>query len=220
MPAPAAPPAELAFTDVVLRAEADGSTARAHRNILAAHSGVFREALAADVAAPLGVLPLPGKREADVQLLLGFLYPEDARSERFTLHNISAVLSLGREYDMPGMARVAERWLIACAAMGSPLVSDACLSFRGNTLQNRTALRAQRADQARDRVRLLRLAHEYRLDAFAAACAKQLCELSCADLRDVMTQAQRAAEGGEEQLRRERDFLHALVLQMLDTRYK
>jgi hypothetical protein len=89
MAAPSSRP-ELLLTDVLLHAEGDGSTARAHRGVLATHSGVFRQALAADVASPMDTttLPLPGKTETELRLLMGYLYPADSRSECFTLDNI------------------------------------------------------------------------------------------------------------------------------------
>jgi hypothetical protein len=77
---------ELLFADVTLRAEGDGATARAHRGVLAALSGVFREALLVGSSGSGGggdgppdvVLPLPGKTRRELQLLLGWMYQNAA----------------------------------------------------------------------------------------------------------------------------------------------
>jgi hypothetical protein len=177
MAATAATTRPALLTDVVLRAEADGSTERANRCILVAHSGVFREALAADVAAPSDTLPLPGKTGADVALLMGYLYPADAHSEHFTLQNISTVCALAREYDMPGMMEVAETWMVTAADMlGKPLSSAAAVMRLGPMNTSR------RKGEILERVRLLRLGDTYNLHRFASASAKQLCKLECRDL--------------------------------------
>jgi hypothetical protein len=62
---------ELPFTDVTLRAEADGATARVHRGVLAAHSPVLLEAL---VGTGTDVIPLPGKSKAELDLLVAWIY--------------------------------------------------------------------------------------------------------------------------------------------------
>jgi hypothetical protein len=73
---------ELLFADVTLRAEGDGATARAHRGVLAALSGVFREALLVGSSGSGGgndvLLPLPGKTRHELQLLLGWMYQNAA----------------------------------------------------------------------------------------------------------------------------------------------
>jgi hypothetical protein len=80
---------ELLFADVTLRAEGDGATARAHRGVLAALSGVFREALLVGSSGSGGggseehrqqeaLLPLPGKTRRELQLLLGWMYQSAA----------------------------------------------------------------------------------------------------------------------------------------------
>jgi hypothetical protein len=189
----------LLLTDVVLRAEADGSTAQAHRGILATHSGVFREALAADVTVSNGTLPLPGKTDADLSLLMGYLYPKDARSERFTADNIGAVCALAREYDMPGMMELAETWMIAFD-VGQPLTRISVFAIR------------VRETQILERANLLRLGDTYNLRRFAKACAKQLCKLSRHELRAVVTEYRGY---DDEKLQNGKYFLHELVAQMI-----
>ncbi len=61
----------MLFADLTLRAGADGATARVHRGVLAAHSRVFREALAATSD---DILPLPGKSKAELDVLVAWLY--------------------------------------------------------------------------------------------------------------------------------------------------
>jgi hypothetical protein len=62
---------ELLFTDVTLRAEVDGATARVHRGVLAAYSPVLREAV---VGTTSDVIPLPGKSKAELDLLVAWMY--------------------------------------------------------------------------------------------------------------------------------------------------
>jgi hypothetical protein len=62
---------ELLFTDVTLRAEVDGATARVHRGVLAAYSPVLREAV---VGTTCEVVPLPGKSKAELDLLVAWMY--------------------------------------------------------------------------------------------------------------------------------------------------
>jgi hypothetical protein len=66
---------ERPFTDLTLRAEADGAEARVHRGLLATHSRVFAQAL--QTGAPADVLPLPGKRAEELALLVAWLYREE-----------------------------------------------------------------------------------------------------------------------------------------------
>jgi hypothetical protein len=70
----------MASTDLKLRAGADGTTARVHSGLLAFHSRVLADAMAATggirMAVPpeSGMLTLPGKRAPQLQLLVTWLY--------------------------------------------------------------------------------------------------------------------------------------------------
>lgn len=143
--------AELLCTDVLLTAAIDGSTARAHRGVLATYSGVFRHALSPELdcispsdgvpAAEIhrgehAALPLPDKTGRELSLLMSFLYPSASRAEQFSKDTIVACMDLAHEYDMPLMLSSCERWLLCelthgrvvhlpCAAPMTPSLSTA-----------------------------------------------------------------------------------------------
>jgi hypothetical protein len=138
---------------------------------------------------------------------MGYLYPADARSEHFTLQNISTVCALAREYDMPGMMEVAETWMVTAADMlGKPLSSAVLRRLGGMNISPRNG-------EILERVRLLRLGDMYNLRRFASTSAKQLCKLECRDLRAVM--AEYRALGSDEELQNGQYFMHELVAQMI-----
>ncbi len=74
----AVPKTELLFADITLRAEADGTTARVHRGVLAAFSNAFKRALRATPDAQ--EIVLLGKNKDELDVLVKWLY----RAEQFT----------------------------------------------------------------------------------------------------------------------------------------
>jgi len=66
--------AERPLADIMLRADADGTTALVHRGVLCSYSRVFREAL---LSTPVTeVLPLPGTHGAELDVLTAWIYRE------------------------------------------------------------------------------------------------------------------------------------------------
>ena len=89
---------ELLYADVTLRAEGDGATARAHRGVLAAYSGVFRDALLSLGGTSSAdrdiVIPLPGKSAAQLELLLGWMYRREKAEQLTPVRTCDAIDAL------------------------------------------------------------------------------------------------------------------------------
>lgn len=183
--------AALPFTDVTLRAGADGAIVAAHRGVLARQSRVFSDAFNAELS-PNDVFPLPGKTQADLDVLMAYLYPRAARNEGFTLDNIDTVCKLAREYDIPDMLDAAHSWLVATA--GSVVKAN---TFSG---KNDAVLR----------IRLLALAHEFHFKQFFDMCMAELQQQQPGKLKAIFADAPASKHLDSE-------VLHALLLQSFDT---
>ncbi len=185
----------MPFADVTLLATADGARARVHRGVLATYSGVFRGALAPDVACDGdAVLPLPGKGAHELNLLVSFLYPSSSRSEQFTKSSIAAYLALAREWDIPLMCTAAERWLVSELTHGRvvhlpPAHIPASYGYAGvepaASAARREAQRMRRAEEAALAVRLLDAAHAAGLHGFIHAAVDHLSYAPREDVAEV-----------------------------------
>jgi hypothetical protein len=202
----------LVCTDVVITATADGSTARAHRGVLATYSSVFRNALAFDLPGKELAgeakhdehghfrLPLPAKNRHHLSQLMAFLYPCDSRFEQFSNNNIVSYIDLAEEYDMPLMKGAAERWLLAELQHGRVVhMTSRLLShikpprigtddigntlFQSGPLSTLVRIEMQRPGEAALTVALLERAHTYNLRTFLA---KAIDHLTYASLDDIL----------------------------------
>ena len=207
--------ASLVCTDVVITATADGSTARAHRGVLATYSSVFRNALAPDLPGSVSVgeashdahghfrLPLPNKSRHELSLLMGYLYPCDSRHEQFSRENIVAFINLAVEYDMPLMKGAAERWLLNELQHGrvvhmTPLLlsdlsptrisNDAVVRslLEGGPLSAMCRIHDVRDYEATLTVQLLQRAHTCNLRTFLAKAIEHLTYASHEDLLQML----------------------------------
>ena len=146
---------ELPFTDVTLRAGADGATVRVHRGELGFHSRFFLEVLST-TETPLDELPLPGKTGEDLALLTAFMYPRRSRDESFTGKSIGRLCELGREYDMPELLVAADDWLTAHA-------NDLVLPANG-------AFAPQTAERMAQFFKLMQIAYDFKFSRFVELC--------------------------------------------------
>ena len=200
-PTPWTPPAPshgakataLVCTDVVIIAKADGSTARAHRGVLATFSSVFRHALAPDLPgnALAGEakkderghfqLPLPNKNRHHLDQLMAFLYPCDSRHEQFNSNNIVSYIDLAEEYDMPLMKAACERWLLK--ELQNDRVMHLTSRQPSNTMPPGMSPRAREASLA---VQLLERAHTCNLHTFLAEAIWYLVSVNNTDLIEML----------------------------------
>lgn len=175
------------LTDITLRAEADGATARVHRGVLACHSRVLKEAL--ESTPETDVLPLPGKSGVELDTLTAWMYRECEVPFTTVRNHVRLATWLWPSSAGPLSFRL---WL--------PLIRFRCLShLQGNVASmlamareydmprlSRDAeswlvlaasqgklfflLRSECAANACEFMQMLSLAREFKLRRFAASC--------------------------------------------------
>jgi hypothetical protein len=176
----------LWYADVTLVATGDGAVAHAHRGVLATYSGVFRCALGPDVASCCDAdgemrLPLPGKTQRELDLLLAWLYPHSndvhVMLNTFTRENCVSYVLMAQEWDIPLLSSAAERWLLAELVRGRILILSRAGAPHPLTF---------RRTEAQLAVRILDAAFSCNLHAFVHAAAAHLARLSKDDFVAVL----------------------------------
>ena len=170
------PPTCPLFTDATLVAD-DGATRPAHRGVLAAHSRLFHSMLTSDMS--ITSIPLKGKCEADLEMLINYMYPAHDGWKGFQVSTVMRLVEIAREYDMTALLNDAEKWLVEnvdifCTPESVTSYSSTSPGEEENTRVSRYALKT------------LAFAHEYCLNVLYGKCLDKFKYLQFSTLRTVL----------------------------------
>ncbi|KAF9670488.1 hypothetical protein SADUNF_Sadunf13G0074300 [Salix dunnii] len=119
------------LTDIQLKPGNDGPSISAHRALLAARSGIFKNMLDSDACkAPASdTIMLPELNHQELESLLDFLYSGSLPSEKLEKHVYALTLAADK-YDIPYLLKFCERHMLRFLNSSNALdvleISDAC----------------------------------------------------------------------------------------------
>ena len=124
-------------------------------------------------------IPLKGKCEADLEMLIDYMYPAHDGWKEFQVSTVMRLVEMAREYDMTALLNDAEKWMVENVNMFCTPDCVTCYSPTPPEDEENTRV-------SRNALKTLAFAHEYCLNVLYGTCLDKFKYLDFSSLRTVL----------------------------------